>query len=510
MNIGIDLGTTNSCAGYMTEFGNIEFIRFENNSMILPSCLYYDRGKIVTGRKAIEMSEKNPSNFISCSKTFMDDKTKIWAIEGKRFKPEDCSFEILKAVRKELQNSFGNEKQFDAVITVPAKFGEDQIRKTAAAAKRAGFVLKEIIKEPVAAVLAFNDSNFKPGDKVFVLDFGGGTIDAAMVELKGSTGVTDFNVISADGNRHLGGKDLDEVICRMILEKFMECSGQNLLDSETSFGKTRKFIRRKIEKISGELKISLFENVQNNISSVSADIDDLCSICENKDNCPYSEHFSFELNFDEYIAKAEDVYSKMTDLILNDKFISARPDHVLFVGGMSRDPYLRQFIESTFSESNVIYAPNGNGIAENEKYMAVIARGAAIKACDDSIHIVNKILNSLGIICRKKDGSEYMDTIIESGTDIDENFVCRHTYTNTGRFETELKFDIYEYNGDPDNMDDLEYRKLGSFVFNDIDPMDSGKQRIEASFSFNREGMLCIEALDLNNNGKSIDVCIEI
>ncbi len=504
MNIGIDLGTTNSCAGYMTEFGNIEFIRFENNSIILPSCLYYDRGKIVTGRKAVEMSEVDPSKFISCSKTFMDEKTKIWAIEGKRFKPEDCSFEILKAVRNELQNRFSGEKQFDAVITVPAKFGEDQIRKTAAAAKRAGFVVKEIIKEPVAAVLSFNDNNFKPGDKVFVLDFGGGTIDAAMFELNGSTGVNGFNVVSADGNRHLGGKDLDDVICQMILEKFMECSGQNLLDSETSFGKSRKLIRRKIENDSASLKIALFESMKNNVSSISADMDHICSICENKDNCPYDEHFSFDLNFDDYMAKAEDVYSKMTELILNDKFISCHPDHVLFVGGMSRDPYLRQFVESTFSESNVVYAP------EDEKYLTVIARGAAIKACDESIHIVNKILNSLGIICRNKDGSSYMDTIIESGTDIDESFVCRHTYTNTGRFETEMKFDIYEFNGDPNDLNDLEYRKIGAFVFNDLDPADSGKQRIEAAFSFNKEGMLCIEAHDLNNKGKSIDVCLEI
>ncbi len=116
----------------------------------------------------------------------------------------------------------------------------------------------------------------------------------------------------------------------------------------------------------------------------------------------------------------------------------------------------------------------------------------------------------MGIICRKKDGTRYIDPVITSGTDIDAGFESRHIYTNNGRFETEITFELYEYNGEPDDFNNLEYRKIGSFTFNDIKPMDTGKQKIETIFSFDSKGMLTIHASDINDQNKSIDVEMEI
>ena len=196
----------------------------------------------------------------------------------------------------------------------------------------------------------------------------------------------------------------------------------------------------------------------------------------------------------------------MKELIYPENVADMEINHVLFVGGMSADMYLRQYIESTFYNSRIICAGD---VCDDEKYLTVIARGAAIKACDENIHIVNKLLNSLGLICRGKNGM-YMDPVIPAGSDIDSDFEVRHVYTNNGRYETEMSFEVYEYNGDPNDFNNLEYRKIGNFVFNDINPMDTGKQKIEATFRFDEKGVLTVCAQDLNERGRSIEVSFEI
>lgn len=507
MNIGIDLGTTNTVAGWMNLFGNIEFLEFDDGCITLPSCVYYDHGKIITGRQAVRMSAENPSCFISGSKTWMDDKKKTWEIEGKRFKAEDIAFEILKKVKKTLAERFPEEKTFNAVITVPAKFGEDQIKRTVTAMKRAGIGLIEVLKEPVAAVLAYNDDMFHADETVYLIDFGGGTIDAALIKLCGNDSITDFSVLAANGNRHLGGRDLDKVISSFVFDQFNSCSGQDLRDENTTWGSARKKIRQSILNMSEKAKINLFSKNISSSEDILVSDEKICSVCEKKADCSYDRCFCTEISYDDYLEAADEIYQQITDLIISDNVMEHHIDHVIFAGGMSADPYLRQFISDTFSDSNVIFASD---VQDEKRYLTVIARGAAIKACDESIHVVNKLLNSLGIICSERGGKKYFDPVIESGTDIEPGFESVHVYTNNGRFETELTFELYEYNGDPNDLFDTEYRKIGSFTFNDIQPMDTGKQKIETIFSFDERGVLSVVARDLNDQRRSIDVSFEI
>lgn len=503
MNIGIDLGTTNTVAGWMNIYGNIEFLEFDDGRTVLPSCVFFERGKTIVGSQAQTLASENPAAFVCDSKVFMDDRKKFWECGGKRYKAEDISLEILKKVKDTLKKRFPDEKSFDAVVTVPAKFGEDQIKRTASAVKRAGIGLIEIIKEPVAAVLAFNDSSFRPGETVYVIDFGGGTVDAALVELTGTDGVTGFNVTAAGGNRHLGGKNLDEAICSILLEQFRECSGQDLTDDAVTWGTSRKKIRNLILTASQELKKQLYKNPN---EAACLELNEVCSVCERKESCSCGCSFKAEISYDEYLSATDEIYEVLKELIVSDEVMEHGADHVIFTGGMSADPYLRQFISSVFENSDVIFAGD---VCRGESYLTTIARGAAIKACDRNIHIVNKLLNSLGLICRGKNG-KYMDSVISAGTDIDSNFEERHIYTNNGRFETELRFEVYEYSGDPEDFENLEYRKAGEFVFNDITPADTGKQRIETIFRFDEQGVLTVSASDLNNNGRSIEVSFEI
>ncbi|WP_044973556.1 Hsp70 family protein [Ruminococcus sp. HUN007] len=503
MKIGIDLGTTNTVAGWMNIYGNIEFLEFDDGRTFLPSCVFFDRGKVIVGSEAEVRASEDPSSFVCQSKIYMDDRKKTWEKEGRRYRAEDIAFEILKKVRMTLSERFPDEKKFDAVVTVPAKFGEDQIRRTASALKRAGIGMIEIIKEPVAAALAFNDDSFRPGDTVYVIDFGGGTVDAALVELTGRSGVTGFVVSVADGNRHLGGRDLDRVISSLLLEQLRDCSGQDLTDEEAVFGAARKKTRRVIEEASEKLKKMLYASPS---ERAVMDLDEVCAVCEKRENCSRGGHFRADIGYDEYLSAADEIYEKLTSLIVSDEVMERKIDHVIFVGGMSADPYLKQFIASTFEGSTFVSASD---VCTGDSCLTVIARGAAIKACDENIHIVNKLLNSLGMICTGRNG-KYMDPVIPAGTDVDDDFEVRHVYTNTGRFETELRFEVYEYSGDPEDFGNLEYRKAGEFVFNDINPMDTGKQKIETVFRFDSQGVLTVTAEDLNDHNRSIEVSFEI
>ncbi|MDO5560782.1 MAG: Hsp70 family protein [Oscillospiraceae bacterium] len=511
MNIGIDLGTSNTVVSWMNIFGSIEFLKFDDGSVLLPSCIYSQKGKIIAGSEAAAMSEKNPKNFISCSKVYMDDRQKIWTLDGLRFRPDDVAFEILKKVKKALMTRFPDEKEFNAVLTVPAKFSEDAVRRTADALKRSGIGLKEIIKEPVAAVLAYYDESFDVGDIVYVIDFGGGTTDTALVKI---TSPDKLSVIAAAGDRHLGGKDLDDIIYRMVMTQLRSCCGQDLLDETTTWGVSRRSICSRVRQMSGEIKKELYKScISQPDKPVERTDEKICSICEHTDTCSLGGQFSFSISYDEYETQAREIFDRLVRLITDDLSVFAESsvsiedvDHVLFAGGMCTDIYLQQFVRRVFDNSDIIFASDEE---DDEKYLTVIARGAGIKACDDRIHIVNKLVNSIGVLCRRDNNEMYIDPVIKSCADIDESFVSRHTYTNSSRFETEMAFEIYEYSGDPDDLRDTEYRKLGVLVFNDIIPADKGCQRIEAEFTFDSDGLMCISAYD-RINGRNIRAALKI
>ncbi|MDF2549687.1 MAG: hsp70, dnaK, partial [Chlamydiales bacterium] len=231
--IGIDLGTTNSCVAVM-EGGVAKVIPSAEGSRTTPSVVAFKGSERLVGIPAKRQAVTNPEKTIYSAKRFIGRKggeveseaqmvpykvTKnsngdaVFEIDGKLVTPEEISAQILIKM-KETAEAYLGEKVTGAVITVPAYFNDSQRQSTKDAGRIAGLDVKRIIPEPTAAALAYGLDKEKTDKKIAVYDLGGGTFDISILEI--GDGV--FEVLSTNGDTHLGGDDFDNVIMRWMLE----------------------------------------------------------------------------------------------------------------------------------------------------------------------------------------------------------------------------------------------------------------------------------------------------
>src|SRR5512133_1043807 len=242
--IGIDLGTTNSVVAVM-EGKDPVVITNEEGSRLTPSVVAYTKdGERLVGQVAKRQAITNPEKTVYSTKRFMgrrfgevaDEMKRVpyhvlegshgdarVEIDGKQYSAPEISAQILLKLKRAAENYLG-EKVTDAVITVPAYFNDAQRQATKDAGEIAGLTVRRIINEPTAAALAYGLDK-KKDEKIAVYDFGGGTFDISILEL--GEGV--FEVKSTNGDTHLGGDDMDEVIIRWLAEEFKRDQGVDLM-----------------------------------------------------------------------------------------------------------------------------------------------------------------------------------------------------------------------------------------------------------------------------------------
>ena len=241
--IGIDLGTTNSCVAIM-EGREPKVIVNEEGSRITPSVVAYDdKGEVLVGQIAKRQAVTNPENTIYSAKRFIGRKfeevaeeTKrvpyklakasngdsAFEVRGKTLSPQEVSAKILQKLKKAAEDYLG-EKVTEAVITVPAYFNDAQRQATKDAGKIAGLEVKRIVNEPTAAALAYGLDK-KKDEIIAVYDFGGGTFDISILEV----GDNVVQVISTNGDTHLGGDDVDNLIIDWLAAEFKKSQGIDL------------------------------------------------------------------------------------------------------------------------------------------------------------------------------------------------------------------------------------------------------------------------------------------
>ena len=203
--IGIDLGTTNSCAA-VVEGGKPAIIHNAEGSRTTPSVVAFTKdGERLVGATACRQAAINPERTISSVKRHMGTDWRA-SIDGKRFTPQEISAMILRKLRRDAEAFLGQEVT-QAVITVPAYFNDMQRQATKDAGRIAGLEVLRIINEPTSAALAYGLDNGDP-QKVMVYDLGGGTFDVSIIEI--GEGV--IEVLATAGDNHLGGDDFDERI----------------------------------------------------------------------------------------------------------------------------------------------------------------------------------------------------------------------------------------------------------------------------------------------------------
>ena len=250
--IGIDLGTTNSAVAVL-EGKDPKIITNPEGNRTTPSVVSFKNGETQVGEVAKRQAITNP-NTVSSIKRHMGDANYKVKIEDKEYTPQEISAMILQYI-KDYAESYLGEEVSQAVITVPAYFNDSQRQATKDAGKIAGLKVERIVNEPTAAALAYGLDKLDKDERILVFDLGGGTFDVSILEL--GDGV--FEVLSTNGDTHLGGDDFDNKIIDWLVENFKADNGIDLSQDKMAMQRLKDAAEKAKKDLSGttEAQISL-------------------------------------------------------------------------------------------------------------------------------------------------------------------------------------------------------------------------------------------------------------
>jgi molecular chaperone DnaK len=491
--IGIDLGTTNSCVSVM-EAGEPKVIPNREGGRTTPSVVAFTKNaERLVGTVAKRQAVTNPQNTVSSIKRFMGRKYnevseeekivpyKVSAAEngdclveagGKSYRPQEISAMVLQKMKETAEDYLG-EKVEQAVITVPAYFNDSQRQATKDAGRIAGLEVLRIINEPTAASLAYGLEK-KKDERIAVYDLGGGTFDISILQLGEGT----FEVLSTNGDTHLGGDDFDQRIIDWLADEFLKDQGIDLRKDRMALQR----LKEAAEKAKCELSTSLTTDI--NLPFVTADASG-------------PKHLNMALTR----AKLEQLVDELVGRTklpclraLEDKGLSASDiDEVVLVGGQTRMPAVQALVKKLFEKE-----PH-KGVNPDE----VVAVGAAIQAGVLSGDVKDVLLldvtplslgiETLGGVCTK---------LIERNTTIP----TRKSQIFSTAADSQTAVNIHVLQGEREMAADN--RTLGRFDLVGIPPAPRGIPQIEVTFDIDANGIANVSAKDLAT-GKQQQIRIE-
>ena len=492
--IGIDLGTTNSAFSYMVA-GKPEVIANAEGNRTTPSVVAVNKkGDRLVGQVAQRQRVTNPKNTIYGVKRLIgrkfDDKEvqrdmDIMPFEivkkgdgvgvkmgDKDYSPEEISAMILSKIKADAEAYLG-EKVTEAVITVPAYFDDSQRQATKDAGKIAGLEVKRIINEPTAAALAYGLDG-KKDEKIAVFDLGGGTFDVSILEL--GEGV--FEVMSTNGDTHLGGEDFDNRIVNHFLDVFKKEEGIDLKGDKAAMQR----LKDEAEKAKKEL--SSTSETEINLPFITADEEG-------------PKHFEYTLTRAKLEELVEDLIDRLADPVekaLKDAKLSASDvNSVVLVGGMTRMPAVVEKVKKIFSKDPM------QGVNPDE----VVAIGAAVQG---------------GVLAGDVKDVLLLDVTpltlgIETAGGVRTAMIDRNTTVPTSKsqvFSTyadnQPQVEIHVLQGEREMANDN--KSLGTFVLDGIAPAPRGVPQIEVTFNIDANGILNVSAKD-KGTGKEQSITIQ-
>ena len=351
---GIDLGTTYSCIAKLDQNGNPEVIQnYVDGTYTLASAVFFeeDSGNTLYGESAKEYMETSPERLVQFVKREIGRPNgKTYTIDGTTYTPIEISALILKKL-KQMAEDQGESVQ-DVIITVPAYFGFEEIEATRTAGKLAGMNVMDLIAEPTAAAVSYCYREFQENQVVAVYDLGGGTFDISILKMsliKGANGeeINQVKQLASAGNDHLGGKDWDDILFSILLDRYCQEIGMDVADLDLE---TRQSVRSKVEK------------TKKNLSQT-----DMAKVKIKSDAGPVNIVISRE-EFEEATSHLVAQTMDLMEVALTDAG-DVNIDKVLLVGGSTNMPMIKSAVEARFP-----------GIVKVEDPDRAVAKGAAVYA----------------------------------------------------------------------------------------------------------------------------------
>ena len=493
--IGIDLGTTNSCVAVFEGNEPVVIANSEGKRTTPSVVAFVEGGERKVGDPAKRQAITNPKKTIYSIKRFMGENWQQTEkeisrvpytvvneggyprvdIDGRKYTPQEISAMILQKMKKTAEDYLGQEVT-DAVITVPAYFSDSQRQATKEAGQIAGLNVRRIVNEPTAAALAYGVDKANKDMKIAVFDLGGGTFDISILEFGGGV----FEVLSTNGDTHLGGDDFDQVIIDWLVQEFKNDEGADLTQDPMAM--------QRLKEAAEKAKIELS-------SSTSTEI-----------NLPYimpvggvPKHLVKTLTRAKFEQLAHDLIQAclapcqkaMADAKLNTSDI----DEVILVGGSSRIPAVQTLVKNYFGKEP------SKGVNPDE----VVAVGASIQGA-----ILNKeggvgdivLLDVTPLTLGIETMGGVMTKLIEANTTIP----CKKSETFSTAADNQTEVTIHVLQGERPMA--AQNKSIGQFNLTGIAPARRGIPQIEVTFDIDANGILKVSAKD-KATGKEQAIRIE-
>ena len=492
--IGIDLGTSTSCVSVFEGAQPTVIVNSEGNRTT-PSVVGFANGERKVGDAARRQAITNPKNTVYAIKRFMGipfDKAQKEAdrvtynvineggyprvdIDGRKYTPQEISATILQKMKKTAEDYLGTEVK-DAVITVPAYFDDSQRKATIEAGQIAGLNVLRIINEPTAAALAYGVDKANKDMNIVVYDIGGGTSDVSILNFGGGV----FEVISTNGDSHLGGEDFDQAIVNYLVEEFEKQEGVNVSSDAMAM--------QRLKEAAEKAKIELS-------TATATDI-----------NLPYltlvngvPKHLMLTLTRAKFEQLTENLYNKLIELCKEalrlSKLETKDIDEVILVGGSTRIPKVVEAAKTVFQKD-----PSKAVNPDEAVSLGAAIQGAVLNKEDGVGDIVLLDVTPLNLGIETLGG--VMTTLIEANTTIP----CdkEETFSTAADNQTEVTINLLQGNRPMASQN----KSIGRFNLTGILPAKRGVPQIAVKISINANGVIEVSATD-KGTGKAQSIRVE-
>ncbi len=481
--VGIDLGTTNSVVAIM-EGDQPKVLINSQGSRLTPSVVAFtEKGERLIGQVAKHQQVTNPKNTIFSIKRFMgrrhkevaqeekmvpyeitggaDDFVKV-KVRGKEYTPEQISAFILQDLKKTAEDYLG-EKVTDAVITVPAYFNDAQRKATKDAGEIAGLKVLRVLPEPTAAALAYGLDK-KKNEKILVFDLGGGTFDVSCLDV--GDGV--FEVLSINGNTHLGGDDFDEELINYVAEEFRKTEGIDLRKDAMALQRLKEGCEKAKIELSNAMETTI------NLPFITAD----------QSGPKHLQMTITRTKFEQLITPlVEKTRQPVLDALKDAKLNPEQIDEVVLVGGSTRVPMVSRLVKDLFKgkEPNRTVNPD-----------EVVAIGAAIQGGIATGEVKDiLVLDATPLSLGVETLGGVMTVLIPRNTTIPTS--KKEVFSTASDNQNAVTINVLQ--GEREFARDN--RLLGTFNLTDIPPAPRGIPQIEVTFNVDVNGILTVSAKDL-------------